>query len=117
VARGEEPCAPAAGGPAFGVAVSPSGRRSLKVGETLQLQVTGWASAAVDDWRIEVTPWAGDFAIQASLDVATLNAGRAAQLSVSVPFPVPDGSRGAVLLRAVGTGETPLWPVSITVTR
>ncbi|MBK7857533.1 MAG: hypothetical protein IPJ65_02685 [Archangiaceae bacterium] len=115
VAKGEEPCVPTTGAVAFGLSVTPTGRRSLAIGETLTWQVEGWANGAMDDWRVEVTPWFGDFTMEASLDAKMMNAGHAVTLSVKVPFDVPPGTNGAVLLRGIGPDDTPLWPIAFVI--
>lgn len=111
VARGKEPCAPSMGA-AFGLAVDPAGRQRLRIAETMTLTVTGWSASTRDDFTVEVTPWSGDFAIEASLSRSSLNAEQTATLSLRVPYAVPVGSEGAVLLRAIGADDAPLWPVA-----
>ena len=113
IAAGEEPCVPAPGGPAFGFAVEPSGRQVLNVGEPIQLTVRGWSSGEIKDWPVQVLYWSGDFTMEASLDRLTFNDGVSATLTLGVPFPVVKGTAGAVLLRALGSDDSPQWPVSI----
>lgn len=113
VAKNEEPCAPAPAGPAFGVSVSPPVLQPMAIAQPVTFTVTGWSSAPRGEWRIEVTPWFGDFTITSSLERTMLNDGDTAQLQLEVPFPVAPGTVGGVLLRAFGEEDTPLWPVSL----
>lgn len=113
--RGEEPCTPAPAAAAFGLTVEPRGRLLVGIGEPVVLTVRGWSNQPRADWPIEVRPWAGDFSMQASLDRATLNDGQTARLSLVVPHPMPPGTEGTVLLRALADDDTPLWPVSFVI--
>ncbi len=115
VLRGDEPCQPTppGAGPAFGLIVEPAGRRTMDIGVVQELTIRGWSSGPRDDWAIDVTPWTGDFTMNAMLDKATLNDGQTATLSLSVPFLVPKGTAGSVLLRSRGGDDSPLWPVSL----
>jgi hypothetical protein len=116
-AAGGEPCLPAPHGSVpFGIAASPPSLQTLDVGVAFDWVVTGWSRAPVADWSIQaISPWAGDFAITATLDRDTLNDGQTAALRVTVPYAVPSGTYGAVLLRARDTADAPLWPVAFTV--
>lgn len=113
IAAGDEPCVPSPGGAPFGFVVEPAGRQTLTVGEPIQLTVRGWSRGEVADWPVQILYWSGDFTMEASLDRPTLNDGVSATLTLGVPFPVIRGTAGAVLLRALGTDDTPQWPVSI----
>jgi hypothetical protein len=115
-AAGAEPCVPApSGGAPFGIAASPPGLQTLKVGAAFEWTVTGWSEAPAADWPIQAVSWVGDFAITATLDRGTLNNGETALLQVILPYAVPSGTYGAVLVRATGTVDSPFWPVAFVV--
>jgi hypothetical protein len=114
-ASGGEACIPVPTGAAFGVSASPSGLPSLQVGVPMSFAVTGWSTAPVADWAVQVTPWVGDYAIATSLDHTTMNNGEQATLTVTVPYAVPSGSYGAVRIESLSSTDTPSWPVAFTV--
>jgi hypothetical protein len=115
-AAGEEPCVPVpAGSVPFGVTASPSTLQTITAGVPLTFTVTGWSRAAVADWPIQATSWVGDYAIDVSLEPATLDNGQTAVLKVTVPFAQASGAYGAVLLRSLGPTDSPAWPVAFTV--
>jgi len=115
-AAGEEPCTPVpAGSVAFGVSATPSTLQTMVDGGALSFDVTGWSRAAVPDWTLQATAWVGAYAIDPSLDHDTLNNGQSATLKVTVPFAQPSGTYGAVLMRALGPEDSPVWPVAFVV--
>ncbi len=115
-AAGGEPCLPTVpASAAFGASVSPTGLPTLIVGVPSVFEVSGWSRAVVPDWTLQATPWIGDYAIGASLDADTLNNGRTATLTITIPYPVPSGTYGAVRVQSASAIDAPSWPVAFLV--
>ncbi len=114
--RGDrDPCVPAlADRPYFNMSSSPEVRR-VSPGENLEIPLTGWSTAAVPDWDLEVHE-VGAVINNASVDPRRANNGRTAMVHLEVPRDAVSGARGGVKVYSLRSAhEFHVWPVEFVV--
>jgi hypothetical protein len=102
VRAGTWPCVPAQPGPYFNVSVAPNVTQTIAAGQSITIPVTGWSTAAVQDWTVTAATEGNGFTPTATLATSanTMNNGGATMLSIGVPAGTPSGSLGAVRLHS-----------------
>ncbi len=110
------PCVPAEPSAIpFGISSVPASKQTVDVGVAFGFRVEGWSARARPDWSLRATPFRGTYAIQIALSESTINNGRTSALELTLPFSLPSGTEGAVLLQADDGVELPAWPVTFRV--
>lgn len=101
-ATGGDPCAPSLPMPYYG-ATTEKPWYAGSAGTTLQIPIVGWSTAATSDWivraKVQSTSVAGA-AWTAAAGGATLNNGKTATLTVTIPADAASGAWAAIYLLA-----------------
>src|SRR5205807_1803654 len=113
-AAGGSPCVPFPAGLPY-VNVSSPPRFQVDAGSTVNVQVTGWSTAAVEPWAVVATLGPRDFDPQVALDGSTISNGSALTLTAQIPAAAHGGATVFVESRLPvtpdGVGSSSIWPI------
>lgn len=97
----------------FDVSAEPATIVSLAAGQSTEFTLTGWSTAAMNDWNLTLDPESyTEFVPDVALDKATINNGQTVKLTVTVPAGTPPGRLGAVVVYS-GDDYYRYWPVAV----
>ena len=107
------PCIPATGD-YYNVSASPNQPVAVAPGSSTTFTLTGWSTASTSDWFVMTQPYMGTFQADASLDTSSMNNGKTATLTVTVPQGAPSQSYSAVVVFSAKTQtDYAMWPVVV----
>jgi hypothetical protein len=112
-AAGGDPCVPPLGDRAyFNVSSMPDEIRIVSPGELVEYTLTGWSTAPVADWTLELFP-SGPAGIEGVLGTSRMNNGRTTTLRARVPADAMSGTwQGYVIYSFRSANDFHAWPVA-----
>jgi len=112
-AAGTDPCVPATKDPYFSVSPKPAAIQLASPGQTLKYTLTGWSTEKMDDWQLVAADGFG-IPLDPKLDVNTMNNGKTATLTLTVPGGAPPQSFGLVaVMSAKSKTKYNIWPIGL----